>query len=225
MPGPILPVVALPTTSGTGSEVTTVAIVDFPSLGTKTGVSHRLPPAEPRDRRSAADDVVPAGRHRGDGHRRPAPCARGVYDSAYDRARAPPARPSARPTRARTRSADPLLRARDRARRRSTCGRPCRRRERRGAHGDGARGDHAGSRVLRGRRPRPARARVPDRLARPPVAAAGLRRRGVRAPRLRRRGDRARGVPLPRRTPRRAVRGRRHGSSTAGTTWPTRSRR
>ena len=40
-PGPLRPHLAIPTTSGTGSEATTVAVLDIPEQRVKTGISHR----------------------------------------------------------------------------------------------------------------------------------------------------------------------------------------
>ena len=101
--GPLLPHLAIPTTCGTGSEATTVAVLDIPEQRVKTGISHRyLRPSQAIVDPDLASTLPPRSWPRRAG--RDLPCGRVVPVLPFS-ARPRPASPArARPTRARTRS-------------------------------------------------------------------------------------------------------------------------
>ena len=104
-PSPLLPHLAIPTTPGSGSEATTVAVLDIPELKVKSGISHRYLRAsqavvDPELTRTLAAEVVASC-----GLDVVCHAAESFLSKRYtDRERSPPRPTTARPTRARTRS-------------------------------------------------------------------------------------------------------------------------
>ena len=164
-PAPLQPHLAIPTTSGTGSEATTVAVLDIPDLKVKTGISHRyLRPAQaivdPDLTRTLPAEVTASA-----GLDVVCHAAESYLSKPFDAraparvARRPPALPGRQPGRRR------VVGQGARVRRRLPAPRGGGRRGRRGARPHDARRLDGRRRLRLRRRPHPARVRVSDRRA------------------------------------------------------------
>ncbi len=193
-PSPLKPLLAIPTTCGSGAEATTVAILDIPEQKVKTGISHRYLRPDQAIVDPSLTESLPAEVVASCGLDVICHAAESYIAKPYSARDAPDV--AGRPAALSGRDADLGHLVGEGAGVRRPL--PARRggRRRRGARLDDAGGVAGGDRVRRGGRAHPARVRVSDRRAQARVHAGRLSRRPPVHP-ARAVGDRHRAGRVP----------------------------